>query len=677
MALLSCWSSGFTYAESSEIPIMAVQQDVEVCKGVVIDGSYNEPLIGASVVVKGTTNGSVTDIEGNFSISNVKKGATLVISYIGYQTQEIVWNGAPVSITLKEDADVLQEVVVTAYGGKQLKTKLTNSISKVEGASLTSGVHSNPAQALSGTVSGLQVRQTSGNPGDVPTMVLRGGTNLDGSGSPLVVVDGQVREMNDINPEDIESLEVMKDAGATAIYGARANNGVILITTKRGKEGFSEIRFKTKLSVNHYVDTYNFLNSGDYLYYIRKAVQNSAQAVTLSDCTKTGWTNLSSLTGSQPYGTGNVYYNSDGTIANGNDNGNAVWGVMKYEDKYADLLNKGWNTMVDPVYGDKLIYYDFSLRDTNIDTNTLSQDYNVSLTGGNDRGNYYLNAGYNDSKGNAVGNEYKRFNFLLNADYKLRSWLTSKSSVSFTNAKWYDIYDAKNGDGITNTVDLGRFFMRAMSLPPTFRGYDENGGYLYGVRGDLTDQIYLINKDNYDRDNNSKKYQFNQSFVFDIMKGLNLKVGANLYIFDTNKEYFNHDIIVNRTSKITDRKSYAYHNQQVDQTYNAILNYDNQITDDHYVSAMLGMEYYDTYTKGFSAMGYGAATDEFADLELTKQDGRQINSWHERQRILSFFGRVNYDYQSKYLVSVVMRRDGYSKLLGDNRWGTFPGISGG
>lgn len=679
LTILGCLSTGVVQAhENASLPLATSQQDENVCAGTIIDGTFNEPLMGASVMVKGTSAGSVTDMDGKFSIPKVKKGAILQISFVGYKTIEVRWDGQPLTVTLKEDADVLQEVVVTAYGGKQLRTKLTNSISKVEGESLTAGVHSNPAQALSGAVSGLQVRQTSGNPGSVPTMVLRGGTNLDGSGSPLIVVDGQVRaDLSDINPEDIESLEVMKDAGATAIYGARANNGVVLITTKRGKEGFSEIRFKAKLSVNHYVDNYNYLNAGDYLHYIRKAIQNASQCVTLSDGTKTGWTNMNSLTQAQPYGTGNIYFNSDGTVADGNKVSNANWGVMKYEDKYASLLNQGWNTMTDPVYGDKLIYYDFSLKDTNIDDNALSQDYNVSLTGGNDKGNYYLNVGYNDSKGNAVGNEYKRFNFLFNADYKIRKWLTSNTSISFTNTKWYDIYDGKSGDGITNTMNLAYFFSRAFSLPPTFRGYNADGEYLYGVRGDLSDQIYLINKDNYDRDNNTKKYNFNENLVFDIMKGLTLKLGATLYIFDTNKEYFNHDIIVNRTSTLTNRKSYAYNDRQVDQTYNALLNYDNQITDDHYVSAMLGFEYYDSYDKGFSAMGYGAATDEFKDLELTQTDGRDINSWHNRQRIMSFFGRVNYDYQSKYLLSVVMRRDGYSKLLGDNRWGVFPGVSTG
>jgi TonB-dependent SusC/RagA subfamily outer membrane receptor len=167
---------------------------------------------------------------------------------------------------LKEDSEMLDEVVVTGYGGKQLRTKVTNSISKVSEESLKVGVFSNPAQALSGAVSGLKVTQSSGNPGSTPTIVLRGGTEWDGSGSPLVMVDGQLRDgLNDINPEDIESMEVLKDAGATALYGARASNGVILITTKTGKVGKAEINLKAKVGMNYINNPYDFLGAKDFI----------------------------------------------------------------------------------------------------------------------------------------------------------------------------------------------------------------------------------------------------------------------------------------------------------------------------------------------------------------------------------------------------------------------------
>ena len=220
--------------------------------GVVTDAS-GESVIGASVVEVGTTNGVITDIDGKFTLM-VDPNGKIKVSYVGYQPQVLDVKGKnSFNIKLKEDSEMLDEVVVTGYGGKQLRTKVTNSIGKVKEDVLQKGLFSNPAQALSGAVSGVRVLQTSGDPGATPTIILRGGTDYNGTGSPLVLVDGQVRgSLSDINPEDIESMEVLKDAGATAIYGARANNGVILVTTKRGKEGKGEVSVKAKVGINYY-----------------------------------------------------------------------------------------------------------------------------------------------------------------------------------------------------------------------------------------------------------------------------------------------------------------------------------------------------------------------------------------------------------------------------------------
>ena len=233
--------------------------------GVVTDAS-GESVIGASVVEVGTTNGVITDIDGKFTLM-VDPNGKIKVSYVGYQPQVLDVKGKnSFNIKLKEDSEMLDEVVVTGYSGTQLRSKVTNSISKVKEEALTTGLFSNPAQALSGAVSGLKVIQSSGNPGAAPTIILRGGTNLDGTGSPLVIVDGQLRDgLNDINPEDIESMDVLKDAGATALYGARASNGVILVTTKKGKQGFREINFKAKVGLNYAYTPYDFLNGGEYI----------------------------------------------------------------------------------------------------------------------------------------------------------------------------------------------------------------------------------------------------------------------------------------------------------------------------------------------------------------------------------------------------------------------------
>ena len=640
--------------------------------GVVSDAA-GEPIIGASVVEVGTTNGTITDIDGKF-VLNMNPDGKIRVSYIGYQVQTIDLKGkTSFRIQMKEDSEMLEEVVVTGYGGKQLRTKVTNSISKVKEETLKQGLYSNPGQALSGAVAGLSVSQTSGNPGSTPTLVLRGGTNFDGSGSPLILIDGQVRSsLSDINPDDIESMEVLKDAGATAIYGARANDGVILVTTKRGKSGRAEVSLKAKFGLNYFKNSYEFLDAGDYIYWMRMGYKNAYMGDMKhpDGSAVKAWSSLSSLTSATPYGTGNAYFASDGvTPLDGNKTSSAIWSTMKYTDNLAFLLDQGWQTMIDPIYGDKLIYKNTDISDFNVQTPAFSQDYNLSVSGGNEKGNYYAGLGYNKSDGTAYGNWYKRITFTFNADYKLKEWLTSSSSFNFADATW-------NGLPATQTAEAN-YFSRCLSLPPTFRGYNADGEMLLGPNSGDGNQQY--NFDKFVRDQNTDKFTMNQSFTVNYMKGLSLKHGAIWYYQEEKDESFNKDYLSSPGNKVTSRSTSAYYDRTLDQTYNAVLNYNYQINKDHYLDAMAGFEYYDSYNKGFNASGSGAPTDDFMDLQYTsKEEGkRSIDSWHSRQRIMSFFGRVNYDYQSKYLLSLVLRKDGYSKLAKENRWGVFPGVSTG
>lgn len=427
---------------------IVMQQDKVTVKGIVTDAK-GEAIIGANIIEKGTTNGTITDIDGRFTLV-VSEKASLVFSYIGYLTQEmLVGKKTFLNVQLQEDNKTLDEVVITGYGGTQLRSKMTNSIAKVDNSTLSTGAHTNPAQALSGAVAGLRVQQTSGNPNSTPTLVLRGGTNLDGSGSPLVIIDGAVREsLSDVNPEDIESLEVMKDAGATAIYGARASNGVILVTTKRGSEGHTEINLSAKVGFNFFHSQYEFLNAHDYLYYMRSAFYRSSHIWQDKSGAWHGFASDATLSGTQPYGTGNRYFDEKGNVLNGNKDNTAVWGVMNYTNDLAFLLKQGWQTMDDPVNpGQKLIYCDNQLKDYNIKSPAITQDYNLSVSGGNDKGHYYASLGYNRSEGNAMNNWYHRLNFTINADYKIKPWLTSNSSLTFTDAKWDDGGAGYAGEG--------------------------------------------------------------------------------------------------------------------------------------------------------------------------------------------------------------------------------------
>ena len=537
--------------------------------GVVSDAA-GEPIIGASVVEVGTTNGTITDIDGKF-VLNMNPDGKIRVSYIGYQVQTIDLKGkTSFRIQMKEDSEMLEEVVVTGYGGKQLRTKVTNSISKVKEETLKQGLYSNPGQALSGAVAGLSVSQTSGNPGSTPTLVLRGGTNFDGSGSPLILIDGQVRSsLSDINPDDIESMEVLKDAGATAIYGARANDGVILVTTKRGKSGRAEVNLKAKFGLNYFKNSYEFLDAGDYIYWMRMGYKNAYMGDMKhpDGSVVKAWSSLSSLTSATPYGTGNAYFASDGvTPLDGNKTSSAIWSTMKYTDNLAFLLDQGWQTMIDPIYGDKLIYKNTDIADFNVQTPAFSQDYNLSVSGGNEKGNYYAGLGYNKSDGTAYGNWYKRITFTFNADYKLKEWLTSSSSFNFADATW-------NGLPATQTAEAN-YFSRCLSLPPTFRGYNADGEMLLGPNSGDGNQQY--NFDKFVRDQNTDKFTMNQSFTVNFMKGLSLKLGAIWYYQEEKDESFNKDYLSSPGNKVTSRSTSAYYDRTLDQTYNAVLNYNYQ-----------------------------------------------------------------------------------------------------
>ena len=313
---------------------------------------------------------------------------------------------------------------------------------------------SNPAQALSGAVAGLKVIQNSGSPGAAPTVILRGGTNLDGTGSPLVVVDGQLRDsMSDINPEDIESMDVLKDAGATALYGARASNGVILITTKKGKQGFREINFKAKVGLSYAYNPYDFLSGAEYIKALRKGIYDAGNLFVDKNGVTKGYGIYANgaLSGAQPFGTGNVY-------------GESPYSTMFLDDDNRWLLQKGWKTVTDPITGKEIIFKDTDVDKYNANNPAFSQDYNVNMSGGNDRGTYYAGIGYNHQEGVPISTFYERISFITNASYKVTDWLTSTSSLNYNRANWRNLPGSASSEA--------NYFGRVRALPPTVRFED-------------------------------------------------------------------------------------------------------------------------------------------------------------------------------------------------------------
>lgn len=626
--------------------------------GVVTDEN-GEPLIGVSVLENGTTNGTVTDIDGKFSLSAKNNKPVLKISYLGYESVSTqVTSSVPIRVTMEENKVGLEEVVITGYGKVVSKDKLTASISKVSSKVLESGVRSNPLTALAGTVSGVRVTQINGQPGKSPSILVRGGASLDGKGDPLYIIDGMQRDdMSDINSNDIESIEVLKDAAATALYGARANNGVVLITTKTGRVGRAEITLKVNVGRNFMRNTEEFLGAADYLKWGRLGVMRSRDMS--SDTAPLD--NL--LNGATPYGTGN------NINADGNKTTDGVWSTMFLTDENRYLLSQGWKTTIDPITGRELIFNEYSSRDGSFQE-AWTQEYNLSMTGGNDKGKYYSSLGYYDETGLPLGTFYRRFSFNLNGEYKIRNWLTAYGSANIS----------KSGDkGIVREDNEYEYFGILQSSPPTMRQYNPAGELIVGPsygNGNWTASI-----DKFYRRSENFRGTFSTSLKIDFTKFLYLKLNGMVYMNVRETESFNKAYISAPGNLNTDRNASAGYSRNLNQTYNAILGY-NQSFGKHSISAVGGFEFFDKYTYGLSASGKGADSDDFINLQYTTallrpgetKTSRNMSTTHLQERILSGFINASYDYAGKYLFAFSGRLDGYSKLI-NNRWGFFPGVS--
>jgi TonB-linked SusC/RagA family outer membrane protein len=659
--------------------VSAGWSQVKKVSGKVISGEDAKPLEGVSIIIKNKGTGAQTNAEGKFTI-DASTDDVLVVSFTGFLSQERkVGSSSVYNFSLNPGVDKLDEVVVVGYGTAR-RSKLTSSIAKLDSKILETGLRSNPAQALAGTIPGLRVSTGTGRPGSLPAIILRGGTNFDGSGSPLIVMDGQVRgSLSDINPEDIGSMEVLKDASATAIYGARASNGVILITSKRGKAGSSSINLKVKRGTNYLNTPYNFLNAQDYVKWARLG---QVQAII------SGQQAPSSLAVVGPKSTGNLYKDPvTGAILDGNYDSKAIWSVMRLNDVNRELLSQpGWKQTKDAVptdangnydpngtYAD-LIFKDFNYGDYGLHDKSITQDYNIGMSGGNDRGGYFANIGYYDEGGLSLKTFYKRLTFTLNGDYKIKDWLKSESSLQFNKANWRD-QSLNNGET--------SYWGRMLSAPPTMRGTNADGDLILGLNANDGNPVFNIDK--YKRFNQTDKFTLGQSFKVDILKDLYFKLGA-IWMYDEGvEETFNKDFrngFLSHTNPNAgwdrSRRSTADFDRTIRQTYNAIVNYQNSFGKNN-INAMAGFEYYDAYARGLDAGGRLAPTDDFSDLGLTLNNAitqtRETNTYHNRDRIMSGFGRLLYDWDGRYLASVTVRRDGVSRLTGDNQYGTFPAAS--
>ena len=650
------------YASSlANMSVQSIQQQ-HACSGTVVD-DQGMPVIGASIVVKGTTKGTVTDIDGNFNFSEAKKGDVLVVTYIGYNPVEVKYAGTPIKVKLKEDTHNLNEVVVTGYGGQQKRGTLTTAISKMDDKVLENAAFGNVGQALQGTVTGLSVVNTSGQPGSEPTITLRGGASIQSTTDALVIVDGVVRGFSDINPSDIESIEVLKDAASTAIYGARANGGVILVTTKSGKAGKTNITYKTKIGINFKRNDYDFLNAHDYIYYNRlgfKRYLNSNPDSNADVDSQNGYSGY----GAYKYTNGSSYFSPITDVL-----------YKGYESvSEEEMYKNGWKLMDDPYYdgsdgetAEQLWYRDYSnqVSDAAFRNTTLTQDHYIGVSGGSDVSTFAASLGYYDEDGIVRGTGYKRFNGSINGSYMIRPNLNVTGGANLTWSKQPATY-------FTYIDDL---YFRTRSQRPTWNPWYEDGTPAAGWSSYDSNIQYWLSK--FTSDNSYRTETFNLGFDWDIIPK-KLKFRATSSAFYTLYQYESFDkAYKNDKSSATNTTRAASANiQKTNQIQlNAMLNYTDTFFGKHNVDAMIGTEYFDYNSFNLYAATKNSPTDDIPTLNVGA-DRTDTSSSKTGHRIESLFGRINYDFMQKYLLSFTLRYDGISKLK-DHRWGAFPGISAG
>ncbi|MGN1229531.1 MAG: SusC/RagA family TonB-linked outer membrane protein [Prevotella sp.] len=617
------------------IPMMATAQKHDA-KGKVLDRT-GEPVIGATVVEKGTKNAAVTDLDGHFSLQ-VADGAIVTISYIGFKSQDVKVGRQPVTVTLDEEANGLDEVVVIGYGTTRRKD-VTGSVASVKAEDLNSVSSSSVSQMLQGRVTGMSAVQSSAQPGAGISITIRGAASPNGSNAPLYVIDGVPIQtnssgepsmnlsgydymqgvdrdpLNTVNPNDIESIEVLKDASAAAIYGASAANGVVLITTKSGKSGKPKVEWRSVLTTQVMKDYPDVLGAKDF--------REQANF----------WTKEYYL-----------YNNKMGV----------------YGDNPIDL--SGYT----PVFTDVNGY--------TADTDWLDEvsrtgyviDQNLSVNGGTDKTKYFFSYNYFDNQGILKQSGIKRHTLRMNLDQEFSKIFKAgiKMSYSNINANSTSVGTGGNGDNM---------IMRVIDFAPDIPVKHENGVYSKSYNKLLNNPASFTEFEDLTQ---TERVFIAPSFELKLVDGLSLR-GVGGYDTQTAIRKFYIPMSANNLSAQEGLASLG-ESKIINASAEAFLNYDKTFNEVHHLTAVVGAGYYKTSSESFSLTGADFFTDAFGYNNIgiaSDKDKEQISSYRAERTKLSQFARLNYSYKDRYIVTLTARRDGSSYFAENNKWGFFPSAS--
>ena len=668
LALL--FSSFFSYAQTA------------VINGKVTDSS-GAPLDNVSVKIKGTRSGAATGADGSFTISTNARNPVLILSRVGYTAQEVAVGGrSDLSITLAVTKDELTDVVVVGYM-QQSRTRTTAAISKLPPDELKNTSNPNPVQALQGKIAGVSIPITGGQPGSGATnIIIRGGTKPNGYGagvstsggnvlssaddvSPLVVIDGVFRAasaMNDLNPDDIESLQVMKDAASTAIYGAQGANGVIVIKTKGGK-----FNSKMSLSLNHRTTwetqarSYNYINAEQYLRLARTTVKNTFDAIDKNNLLNNGGFSA----GTRTY-TAKGQYGQDINLTALYDNVVAIEG-QGYVD---NLLSKGWKTMDDPINpGTRLLYADNNYQDMLWNTG-ITQNDNVAINGGSDRASYNVAFGNTNQAGIFVGTRYKRYNALGNFNFKASDNFKLDVMLSYQNIRPNYVENFQNE------------LIRGIRITPLIRIFKDNGDPTVGEIYTVRNRFHALKYD--DTRVTTERYTSRVGGDWTIMKGLHFRPSVSFFMEEYRFMFMRKATPASEIQPSTQRQKNEFTNNARQLMIDQVLQYDFTVADDHRFTVLGGINYTHTTSNSISIGSQRASNDyiyTINELPTTTINGVTTSNVTDfgtslgENKSASMFGQFSYDYKSRYLLSGALRYDGYSNFAPDNKYAWFPSVS--
>ena len=623
----------------------SVQQTGTV-KGQIVDAS-GEPVIGATVRVKGSKEGTITDLDGNFTLK-AQPGTMIEVSYIGYKPLTAKAGNGPMKLTLIDDNQSLNEVVVVGFG-TQKKVNLTGSVSVVDSKELASRPVANATQALQGLVPGLQISNTSGSMDATPDINVRGTTTIgEGSkGSPLVLIDGSEGDLNTINPQDIESVSVLKDAAASSIYGSRAPFGVILVTTKKGKSGKVTINYNNSFRFSGMIRQKHMMNSVDYAAWVNDAHTNSGSSVFFDD---DRMAQIKAYHEATPVGPG----------TRKDANGNLLYGISSSN---GSTWQDGYGYGVDDVD-----WYDALFK-----SSAFSQEHNASISGGSDKFNFYTSFNYLHNGGfmKLAKDKNDRFNTTAKIGAQITDWLHLDYSTRWTRT------DFQRPANLTSSLyqDLARQGWPVLPL------YDRNG-YLYSSPSPALG-LATAGKDTKERDILNQQL----NLVIEPIKNWRTHVDFTYRTENTARHWdkkmlYNHDVDGNPV--VYDKGSNVHEDEYKENYYNfqVYTEYEFSLAKKHNFHIMGGFQAEQLKKLEFGLQRNGILDEDRLEVDLTNglsYDGQEIvpsvNGARNQWQTAGFFGRLNYNYNEKYLFEFNIRHDGTSKFRRNNMWKTFPSVS--